>query len=105
MAFATAWPLTEKLIKFCGLSDDEYEDLYENVFEDIDEFENNTFWDHFAEKIAIVKREEEAKRKGVKFSKKKAFIKFCEYENEINKRLEDVNLVDLWTYVAQYFKK
>ena len=96
--------LIKEFSKFCSLSDDELDDLYEEVFENIDEFENNTFWENFVEKIAIVKREEEAEKKGIKFSREEAFVKLCRYEEEINKKLDKVDLVNLWKYVAQHLK-
>jgi len=100
-------PLIKEFTKFCGLSDDELDDLYEEVNDNIDEFENNTFWDNFAEKVAIVKREEEAEKKGIKFSQQEAFIKLCRYMDRVNdnlSRLSDTKLIDLWKYIAQYFK-
>lgn len=96
--------LIKEFTKFCGLSDDELDNLYEEVFENIDEFENNTFWENFVEKIAIVKREEEAEKKGIKFSQDEAFINLCSHEEEINKKLDKADLVNLWKYVAQHFK-
>ncbi len=100
-------PLIKEFTKFCDLSDDELDDLHEEVNNSIDEFENNTFWDSFAEKIAIVKREEEAEKEGIKFSQQEAFIKLCRYMDQVNdnlSRLSDAELIDLWKYIAQYFK-
>jgi len=100
-------PLIKEFTKFCGLSDDELDGLYEEVSNNLDEFENNTFWDSFVEKIAIVKREEEAEKKGIKFSQQEAFAKLCRYMDEINDnliRFNDTELIDLWKYIAQHFK-
>jgi len=100
-------PLIKEFTKFCGLSDDELDDLHEEVNDNIDEFENNTFWDNFVEKVAIVKREEEAEKKNIKFSRDEAFIKLCRYMDEINDnliRLSDTEQIDLWKYIAQYLK-
>ena len=97
-------PLIEEFVKFCGLSDQEHEELSDEVFENIDEFENNTFWENFAEKIAIVKREQEAEKRGIKFSQDEAFIKLSRYIDEINNKLDQVDQVGLWKYIAQYLK-
>ncbi len=97
-------PLIKECIEYCGLADREYDNLYEEIFEDIDEFEDNTFWRSFSEKVAIVKREEEAEKKKVKFSQDEAFIKLCEFMDEINDKLQDVDQIDLWKYIAKYFK-
>ena len=96
-------PLVKEFTKICGLSDDTLDDLYEELHNNIDEFENNTFWRDFVEKIAVVKREEEAEKKDVKFSQEEAFTKLCEFEEDINKNLENVDLIDLWKYIAKYF--
>lgn len=97
-------PLIKEFLKFCGLSDDDLDDWYEEAFENIDEFENNSFWDDFAEKVAIVKREEEAEKKNIKLSKDEAFIMLCRYMDKINDNLQDVDQIDLWKYIAKYFK-
>ena len=99
--------LIKEFTKFCDLSADELDDLHEEVNNSIDEFENNTFWDNFVEKVAIVKREEEAEKKNIKFSRDEAFIKLCRYMDEVNdnlNQLSDAEQIDLWKYIAQHFK-
>jgi polyhydroxyalkanoate synthesis regulator phasin len=97
-------PLIDEFVKFCGLSDEEYNNLYDDIFGKIDKFEGGTFWENFVEKIAIVKREEVTKKNDIKFSQDEAFEKLCEYMDEINNKIDKVNQTDLWKYIAQYFK-
>lgn len=97
-------PITKEFVKFCGLTDNEVESLYEEVFEDLDEYKEFSFWDDFSEKIAIIRREEDAESKGFKFSQKEAFMKLCSYMDDVNERLEEVNQIELWKYIAQYFE-
>lgn len=97
-------PLIREFAKFSGLSDESLDAVYEAVFENLEEYENYTFWDNFAEKIAIVKREEEKEQKGREIPKDKAFIAFCKYMDKINDILDDADQIDLWKYIAKYFK-
>ncbi|MCF7887653.1 MAG: hypothetical protein K9L76_00085 [Candidatus Omnitrophica bacterium] len=97
-------PLRDEFVEFCGLSEEQYDDLTEDIYEIISEFENNTFWDKFAERVAIIKREEEAEKKGKKLSREESFKKLCKYMDEVNDKLQEVDQVALWKHIAEYFK-
>ncbi len=97
-------PLRDEFVELCGLSEEQYDNLCEEVYEVIDEFENNTFWDKFAERVAIIKREEEAEKKGKKFSQEEAFKKLYKYMNEVNDKLQEVDQIALWKHIAKYFE-
>ena len=44
-------PIIKEFSKFLNLSDEKLDDLYEEVHSNLDEYENNSFWDDFAEKM------------------------------------------------------
>jgi hypothetical protein len=97
-------PFIKEFAKFCGLTDENLDDLHEDVFKNLEEYENYTFWDNFAEKVAIVKREEEKESKKLKLSQDEAFIMLSTYMDKINNILDDVDQIDLWKYIAKHFK-
>ena len=97
-------PLIKEFAGFCGLSDDELEDLHEDVLENLEEYANYTFWDDFAEKVARIKREEEEQEKDLKLSREEALIVLFRYMDEINDILDETDQIDIWKYIAKYFK-
>ncbi|MFC1808147.1 hypothetical protein ACFL0T_07295 [Candidatus Omnitrophota bacterium] len=97
-------PLIKEFARFCGLSDEKLDDLYDEIFENLEEYENYSFWENFAEKVAIVKREEEKNSKKIELSQDEAFIVLSRYMDKVNDILDDADLVDLWKYIAKYFK-